>query len=148
MRTANLKPAAKHFYAWTLLFILTAALMVTLIRVSGYPYAAFRGAGIITCFVGQTVFIAMYATVPWWRNYIGQALFLKSLSFWLLTLAASFGVAFNYKYEDEVLIALYWVVAATAWYQAASITRQRREAFRQEMGKHSSQIPPQREPND
>lgn len=34
--------------------------------------------------VGQTIFIIIWALLPWWKEWIGRALMIKSVALWLL----------------------------------------------------------------
>jgi len=76
-----------------------------------------RSAGIIVTALGQTTFILLYATFPWWRSLIGRALFLKGLSFAVLLDVAVAGRLFDWGGEDAWFVVLYWVVGVGVWYQ-------------------------------
>ena len=43
-----------------------------------------RTATIATAAVGQSLLVLLYATFPWYRTFLGRALFIKALTFVLL----------------------------------------------------------------
>lgn len=53
--------------------------------------------------LGQTVFLIMWAVLPWWREWVGRALMVKSAALWLLI---------------SVNLALYWYTEVTGIYAA------------------------------
>lgn len=84
---------------------------------------------IVLAAIVQTAYIAVYGTRPWWRHYVGRALFFKSASllvvFWL-TIVNTF---FAYPGQEQVTTVALWVVAATIAYQFAALLRTRRHAY-------------------
>lgn len=56
--------------------------------------------------VGQTTFVAIWATLPWWRLWVGRALMLKSFALDLLIAAA---------------VANYWLVTELGPYPGMDI---------------------------
>jgi hypothetical protein len=84
-----------------------------------------RTAGIIAAAVGQTMFVLLYLTFPWWRNFLGRALFGKALAFALLVDLAVVGRMIDWPKEDVYFVVLYWVLAAGIWAQFIAFLRVR-----------------------
>lgn len=60
----------------------------------------------------QTVFVSLYLTFPWWRNFLGRALFGKAV---MLALFINFAFAarvFGFGDHDVPFIILYLLLAA------------------------------------
>lgn len=72
--------------------------------------------------VGQTIFIVIWSTRPWWRLWIGRALMAKSaalvlvLWFWVVGFYAP-----EYTYRDEVRSALIFAVTVGIWLQVVVV---------------------------
>lgn len=82
-----------------------------------------RTAGIVAAAIGQTLFVLLYGTFPWWRNFLGRALFGKALAFMLLVDIAVAGRAFDWRYEDTTFVVLYWTLALGIWWQFFAFLR-------------------------
>jgi len=82
-----------------------------------------RTSALLAAGVGQACFIALYATFPWWRSFLGRALFYKSLTLGLLTnafLLARFKII---PVSDEVFIFIYSLLAVGVWWQFFAFLR-------------------------
>lgn len=90
-----------------------------------------RTAGIIFTAVGQTAFVILYLLWPWWKNFLGRALFFKAVAFALLVDVAVVGRVVDWKYEEQTFVFLYWVLGIGVWFQFFAFLRvrvQHREA--------------------
>lgn len=85
-----------------------------------------RSAALLSTAVGQTSFVLFYSTLPWWRTFMGKALFLKSLALMLLVDVAIAGRLFDWRYEDFTYIVLYGGVAVGVWAQLLAFVRNSR----------------------
>jgi len=89
-----------------------------------------RTAGILFAAVGQTLFALLYVTFPWWKNFLGRALFFKAVVFMVLVDVAVAGRIWDWPHEDAIFVGLYWVLGLGIWVQVAAFARvkwQRRE---------------------
>lgn len=84
-----------------------------------------RTAGIIFTAVGQTAFVLSYLLWPWWKNFLGRALFFKAIAFAVLVDVAVIGRMIDWRYEDATFVALYWVLGFGVWFQFFSFLRVR-----------------------
>jgi hypothetical protein len=80
-------------------------------------------AAVVAMAVGQTAFVLLYGTAPWWRDFVGRALFAKSLALAVLVDAAV--VALFLPVPAWFAVAVYWLVAAGIWWQLGALVRQR-----------------------
>lgn len=72
----------------------------------------------------QTVFVALYATRPWWRHFVGRALFLKSLAFMVVLDLSVVGRYWTYPYQLQVAAIVLCLVAAAIAYQTGALIMQ------------------------
>lgn len=70
--------------------------------------------------VGQTCFILLYATFPWWRSFLGRVLFVKSLTIGLLLISAELGQFWNWAYEEWTIVLVGAAVAVGIWGQVVA----------------------------
>jgi hypothetical protein len=84
-----------------------------------------RTAGIIFTAVGQTAFVLLYLFWPWWKNFLGRALFFKALALAVLVDVAVIGRMVDWRYEDATFVVLYWVMGFGVWFQFTSFLRVR-----------------------
>lgn len=87
---------------------------------------AARTTAIAVAAVGQTLFVLVYLTFPWWRSFLGRALFFKALAFALLL---DFGMlarmTTEWVHEDQIFITLYALFAVGVWGQLFAFLRTR-----------------------
>lgn len=69
----------------------------------------------------QTLFILIYAFRPWWRAFVGQALFTKSLALAVLLDIAVVNKALDYRHEDLVFDVLYAGVVGGITFQLVAL---------------------------
>lgn len=67
--------------------------------------------------LGQTLFVALYMTFPWWRAFLGRALFFKAVAFALLVDVAVAGRIWDWPNEDATFVVLYGIVGVGIWCQ-------------------------------
>jgi hypothetical protein len=80
-------------------------------------------AALICSAIGQTLFVALYVSAPWWRDFVGRALFVKSI-----VLAVVFDIAVAAIWWVMPMVVwqvLYWLIAAAIWQQFAALVWQR-----------------------
>lgn len=82
-----------------------------------------RTLGIIVAATGQTAFVLLYTTYPWWQRFLGRALFFKAMAFALLVDIAVAGRIWDWKYEDATFVILYWLLAFGIWVQFFAFLR-------------------------
>lgn len=75
--------------------------------------------------VGQTLFVILYTTFPWYRTFLGRALFIKATTFMLLLNTAALGRIWDWPHEDAIIVALYGLTAFGIWAQFVAFTVQR-----------------------
>ena len=78
----------------------------------------------------QTLFVLFYATMPWWKTYLGRALFYKAL---MLGVIVDFVLAsriWDFGGEDAVFVILYGALASGITWQFLAFIRVKRDAAR------------------
>jgi hypothetical protein len=99
------------------------ALLVYLIPVGSLDF--WRTSGLLVTALGQTAFVALYATFPWWRRFLGRALFFKAVALAALADVAITGRIYDWRYEEQTFILLYWMLGIGVWAQFAAFLRVR-----------------------
>lgn len=84
-----------------------------------------RTAGIIFAATGQTLFTLLYFTFPWWKEFLGRALFFKAVAFCTLVDVAVAGRIWDWPYEDAIFVGLYWFLGLGIWFQFIAFLRVR-----------------------
>lgn len=82
-----------------------------------------RTVTIISAAIGQTCFTVLYVLFPWWKSFLGRALFFKASSFMILLDVAVLGRALDWSAEDLTFVGLYALVAAGVWAQFFAFLR-------------------------
>jgi predicted alpha/beta-fold hydrolase len=86
--------------------------------------------------VAQTLFIGLWLFRPWFRTYIGRAMFFKSLSMMFLVDDAVVGLMFDWPWEEEQhTLVLVLGMTGSIW-QLFAWVRQRTEEFFREVEAH------------
>lgn len=67
--------------------------------------------------LGQTLFAAIYITFPWWRTFLGRALFYKAMAFALILDVFMLNRVWEIPHKDVVFVVLYFVLASGIWFQ-------------------------------
>ena len=66
---------------------------------------------------GQLLFTALYLTWPWWRHFLGKALFFKALAITVVLWVALASRVVGLPYEDRLFTALYVLLGFGVWTQ-------------------------------
>jgi hypothetical protein len=91
-----------------------------------------RTLAICVAAVGQTAFVLLYVTFPWWDSFLGRALFFKSLALCALVDVAVVGRVYDWRYEDQTFVGLYSLMALGILAQLSAFIRVR---YRNNVGK-------------
>lgn len=75
--------------------------------------------------VGQTLFVLLYLTFPWYQTFLGKALFIKALTLSLLLNMSLAGTFWDWPHEDIWLVSLYGLTAFGIWAQLTAFSIQR-----------------------
>jgi hypothetical protein len=76
--------------------------------------------------VVQTCFVVTYGLSPWWRHFVGRALFSKSASLAIILWLTVVNHYLTYDYQLQVSVVATWVVTASICFQFAALVAQRR----------------------
>lgn len=85
---------------------------------------------IVTAAIGQTMFVLLYMTFPWWKAFLGRALFFKACAFGILLDVAVVGRLVDWSNEDGTFVVLYGVLAVGIWAQFFAFLRTKRKGRR------------------
>lgn len=62
----------------------------------------------------QLLFVIVYSTRPWWKHYVGKALFFKSLALCVALIVSVGNIVFTpYPYQLQIAVISIWFVAIT-----------------------------------
>lgn len=78
---------------------------------------AWKTVGLSAAALGQLIFVTLYLTFPWWRSFLGRALFAKALIFALLLWAVVVGRAFDWPAKSVTFAIMYGLIAVGIWSQ-------------------------------
>lgn len=84
---------------------------------------------VISSTIGQTLFVAMWAPLGWWREWIGRALMSKSAALMVYLWAAVLSLAL--PVPEWTWLALFTLIDVGIWYQVVALWREKRAAMRQ-----------------
>lgn len=84
-----------------------------------------RRAIIVIAATGQTLFVLLYVTFPWYRTFLGKALFIKATTFMLLLNTAAAGFIWNWPHEEIWMVTLYGLTTFGIWAQFTAFFVQR-----------------------
>lgn len=87
--------------------------------------------GVLIAAIGQTLFVLFYATMPWWRSFLGRSLFFKAVVLAVLLDSVIWAWVTDHEWTGDVLAILYVVLAIGIWSQAIAFWTVRRQAFRE-----------------
>lgn len=88
-----------------------------------YDFAFFRTAALGAIALGQTLFVLLYLTFPWWATFLGRALFGKAIA---LAVLIDLGILYRihpFPYADGIFTVLYIVLAIGVWWQLFAFFR-------------------------
>lgn len=86
------------------------------------------------CLLGQTVFLIMWAVLPWWKEWVGRALMIKSAALWILfsvNLALFWwSIIFDHFADHELAISFstHVLVLVGIWSQVVALGHEMRAA--------------------
>jgi hypothetical protein len=80
--------------------------------------------------LGQTLFVALYLTFPWYRSFLGRALFFKAVAFGVLLDIASVARLSGWLNNDALFVTLYGLLAVGIWVQLGAFIRTKRCGLR------------------
>lgn len=75
--------------------------------------------------LGQTAFVLLYATFPWWRSFLGRALFFKAFTLAVLVDAFMVTRIVSWGHYDVLFVVLYGFFAIGVWFQFSAFLRVR-----------------------
>lgn len=90
-----------------------------------YDLEWWKGVVVVTAAVGQTLFALLYMTFPWYRTFLGRALFIKAVTFAVMIDVAVAGMIWDWEHEYEMLVVLYALTTFGIWAQLTAFTIQR-----------------------
>ena len=80
---------------------------------------------IVSAGVGQSLFVMLYLTFPWYRTFLGRALFIKAFLFALMIDVAVAGLVWDWEHEEATLVTMYGATAFGIWAQFTAFVVQR-----------------------
>ena len=82
--------------------------------------------------IGQTTFVVLWLCLPWWREWIGRALMVKSLALMIfLDSALVHHHLTDYPAKPYVVAGLFALVVLGIWTQVAALAHEMWKAWRQ-----------------
>lgn len=72
---------------------------------------------LLTAALGQTAFVFLYLLYPWWKSFLGKALFGKSIALVLIIDFAALSRIFEFGHSDLYFTIMYSVLAIGVWLQ-------------------------------
>lgn len=79
--------------------------------------------------LGQTTFVVLYLTFPWWGTFFGRALFYKALTLAIFLDVVWVARTFGYR-PDELYVTLYGFLAVGIWWQVWAFLNSKRKGVR------------------
>ena len=76
-----------------------------------------RTVAITIAAVGQTAFVVLYLTFPWWKRFLGRVLFGKAVSLLIIVDTIALSRYFDFGTSDALFAALYSILALGIWAQ-------------------------------
>ena len=67
--------------------------------------------------LGQTAFILLYLTFPWWRTFLGRALFYKALALTAILDLFVISRIWHFVGTDTLFVVFYGALAIGIWWQ-------------------------------
>jgi len=88
---------------------------------------------LLFAFVGQIVFVGMYATFPWWKSRIGRVLFFNASALALALFAALVRIRFvDSELGYRMSTVIFGIFGVAVWVQAATLIHLRTRAKKDE----------------
>ena len=76
-----------------------------------------RTVGLALATAGQVMFTLFYFSWPWRKSFLGKALFFKASAFSIMLVVAFLRRLLDFPYEDEVFVAMYYLLSLGVWVQ-------------------------------
>jgi len=73
--------------------------------------------------LGQTLFVILYSTFPWYKTFLGRALYYKALTLALITDVFIASRIWDFGALDVVFVALYFLLGIGVWWQLFAFLR-------------------------
>lgn len=83
-----------------------------------------------TAALGQTLFVLLYLTFPWYRSFLGRALFFKASVLCILLDFIVIARLWEWSNADRVFVILYGILAVGIWAQLSAFIRTKRCGLR------------------
>lgn len=80
--------------------------------------------------VGQLLFTLLYLTWPWWRRFLGRALFFKATAFTVVLWVALVSRLVDLPEEDLLFTAMYILLGFGVWAQVFAFAHVRADVKR------------------
>lgn len=80
---------------------------------------------LVLCALGQTLFVLLYLTFPWWRSFLGRALFYGTATFALLIDTAVLSKMVDWPHKDLTRLGIFTLLAFGIWWQFFAFLRTR-----------------------
>lgn len=90
--------------------------------------------------LGQTFFTLLYLTLPWWRNFLGRALFAKAAVMTIVLDFAALARILGFANVDAAFTALYFLLGITIWAQGFAFMRVKMDGARVKREFYDSQV--------
>lgn len=107
-----------------------------------YDFETLRTVALGVVSLGQTLFVILYATFPWYKTFLGRALFYKAVTLAVLTDVFIVSRLVEIPHADIVFVALYLFLGYGVWWQFLAFLKVRRE------GRQHPGLNPDHEPDD
>jgi hypothetical protein len=86
----------------------------------------------IVAATGQALFTLFYLTFPWYKTFLGRALFFKAAMFTLLLGGVAIGMVYDWPNEPVWITVFYTLTAIGIWAQFAAFIAERLGLFDQD----------------
>lgn len=72
---------------------------------------------VVSSCLGQTLFVVLYATFPWYRTFLGRALFIKALTLMIMLDVVFARVVWEVPRSEVVVVTAFGLTALGIWAQ-------------------------------
>lgn len=90
-----------------------------------HDWNAYRTVALCAAALGQTMFVLLYATFPWYKTFLGRSLFGKAVALLVIMDFAALSRLFDFGANDVVFTLMYGSLAIGVWWQFHSFLRVR-----------------------
>lgn len=96
-----------------------------------------RTAALFWVALGQTLFVAVYVTFPWWKTFLGRALFYKAIMLAFLTDLFVVAKYFEFTGLDVLFVVVYALLGVGVWWQFIAFLRVRQTGRQNKVNPHT-----------